>query len=170
MSEPIYRDAEPGDAADLAELGARSFTETFGHLYDPGDLALFLEKHTADCWANELTDPDRHVRVVEHNGVLIGYIKLTPPSLPFTTNRRALEIAQLYVLKPWQGAGIAARLMNWLVAKARQREAEELYLSVFTDNHRARRFYERYGFGFVQTYAFMVGNHADEDIIMRLAL
>mgnify|MGYP006146997509 CR=1 FL=1 len=33
---------------------------------------------------------------------------------------------------------------------ARSRGAEELYLTVYTDNHRARRFYERYGFAFVQ--------------------
>ena len=37
-----FRDAEPDDAPALARLGARSFLETFGHLYDPADLALFL--------------------------------------------------------------------------------------------------------------------------------
>jgi hypothetical protein len=32
------------------------------------------------------------------------------------------------------------------------------------------RFYERRGFAAVGRYDFMVGNHADEDIIMRLQL
>ncbi len=41
---------------------------------------------------------------------------------------------------------------------------------MFTDNVRARRFYERYGFEAVGRYNFMVGTHADEDIIMRLKL
>ena len=48
--------------------------------------------------------------------------------------------------------------------------SEHLYLSVFTDNHRARRFYSRYGFIEEGPYQFMVGNHADEDIVMRLDL
>ena len=53
-----------------------------------------------------------------------------------------------------------------LAAAARQ----EQFLSVYVDNHRARRFYERYGFEEIGTYAFMVGNHADEDHLMRLVL
>jgi ribosomal protein S18 acetylase RimI-like enzyme len=60
--------------------------------------------------------------------------------------------------------------MGWAISEARARGAGDLYLSVFTDNHRARRFYARYGFEFVSTYAFIVGNHADEDHILRLSL
>ena len=41
---------------------------------------------------------------------------------------------------------------------------------MYVDNHRARRFYERYGFEAVGRYTFMVGNHADEDHLMRLGL
>ena len=81
-----------------------------------------------------------------------------------------MELRQLYVLKPWQGAGIAAIMMDWVIAEARRRGADELFLSVFIDNHRARRFYARYGFEEVGRFDFMVGSHADEDIIMRLKL
>ena len=49
---------------------------------------------------------------------------------------------------------------------ARARRGRDVPL-VFVDNHRARRFYARYGFEAVGRYDFMVGNHADEDIIMR---
>jgi len=74
------------------------------------------------------------------------------------------------VLKPWQGTGVARDLMDWAIAEARARGAEQLFLSVFVDNLRAQRFYARYGFVPVGTYAFMVGSHADEDIIMRAEL
>jgi ribosomal protein S18 acetylase RimI-like enzyme len=69
-----------------------------------------------------------------------------------------------------KGQGIAKVLIEWVIDRARDRRADHLYLSVFTDNHRARRFYEKYGFEPEGTYAFMVGTHADEDIVMRLKL
>lgn len=164
------RDATLDDALALSVLGKASFTETFGHLYRPDDLALFLESHAEANWAAQLADPAYAVRVAEAAGGPIAYAKLGPPSLPFTPQGRPIELRQLYVLRPWQGSGLAAALMDWALARARACGADELYLSVFVDNHRARAFYARYGFEFVQTYAFMVGTHADEDHIMRLAL
>ena len=60
--------------------------------------------------------------------------------------------------------------MDWAIEEAKRRGAEQIYLSVFVDNHRARRFYDRYSFEAVGTYDFMVGTHADLDIIMRKQL
>ena len=170
MSLLAFRTAGPDDAAALAALGRRSFTETFGHLYKPEDLAAFLETHNEPGWRAELSDPRFAVRVGEADGELGAYAKLGPPSLPFETDRSAIELRQFYILAPWHGSGAAHELLRWAVDAGKARGAEEMYLSVFVDNHRARRFYERYGFTFVQTYAFVVGNHADEDHIMRLAL
>ena len=165
-----FRTATPDDAALLAGLGRRTFTETFGHLYTPENLAAFLENHSEEGWREELEDSSFAIRIGEADGEAVAYAKLGPPSLPFEPQGRPIELRQFYVLKPWQGAGIAAALMDWVLQEAKRRDADELYLSVFTDNHRARRFYARYGFTFVQTYAFMVGNHADEDHILRLDL
>ena len=165
-----YRDAGPADAAIMADLGRRTFTETFGHLYKPEDLALFLETHSEERWAAELGSPEFSIRLVEDEAIPAAYAKLGPPSLPFEPRAPCIELRQFYVLKPWHGAGISKELMAWAIDEAKARGAKEMYLSVFVDNHRARRFYERYGFEFVQTYAFMVGSHADEDHIMRLVL
>jgi ribosomal protein S18 acetylase RimI-like enzyme len=165
-----YRDATPDDAALMAKLGAETFTETFGHLYSPENLAAFLENHVPGNWARELGDPAFAVRIAEDDGEPAGYCKIGPPSLPFPVSGPTAELRQLYVLKPWHGAGVARTLMDWSIAKARERGAEEMFLSVFVDNHRARRFYARYGFEQVGTYDFMVGTHADLDLVMRLKL
>jgi len=165
-----YRDAGPKDAALMARLGPETFNETFGHLYTPENLAAFLAGHSEASWMAELSDPRFSVRLAEQEGAAIGFAKIGPPSLPFEVKDPTAELRQLYVLKPWQGAGVAGELMAWAIAEARIRGAEQLYLSVFVDNPRARRFYARYGFEAVGRYDFMVGTHADEDIIMRLKL
>ncbi len=170
MSSITYRNAGPADAALLSSLGARSFTETFGHLYKAEDLAAFLLNHREECWRAELSDPDILVRLAEASGEAAAYAKVGPPTLPFERRGPSLELRQFYVLKPWHGGGVAQALMSWVIAEARTRGADDLYLSVFTDNHRARRFYERYGFEFVADYKFIVGSHADVDHIMRLSL
>jgi GNAT superfamily N-acetyltransferase len=101
---------------------------------------------------------------------MVGYIKLGPPHLPFEPRGEAAELRQLYVVDEVKGQGVARELVEWLIERARDRRADHLYLSVFTDNHRARRFYEKMGFEPEGTYAFMVGTQADEDVVMRLKL
>lgn len=165
-----YRIASDADSEALAELGARTFTHTFGHLYQPSDLELFLKSHAPEHWAKELNDPAFQVRVAEQDGQLVGYVKLGPPHLPFEPRGEAAELRQLYVIEEMKGQGVADELIRWVIERARDEGADYLYLSVFTENHRARRFYERYGFEPEGTYAFMVGSHADEDVVMRLKL
>jgi diamine N-acetyltransferase len=165
-----YRTAVAADAAALAELGASTFTHTFGHLYQPDDLELFLQNHSPENWDKELNDPAFEVRVAESDGKLVGYLKLGPPHLPFEPRGEAAELRQLYVVEDMKGQGVADELMHWAIERARDRRADYLYLSVFIENHRARRFYEKYDFEPEGTYAFMVGTHADEDVVMRLKL
>jgi ribosomal protein S18 acetylase RimI-like enzyme len=167
MTDPVYRNAIPADAATVADLARRSFDETFGHLYAPEDLALFLGRLTEEAYAAELADPVYAIRLVEVDGEAVGYAKVGPPSLPFTPPADAIELRQFYVLAPYQGAGVAPTMMDWVLAEAQARGMSALYLSVFTDNHRARRFYARYGFEEVGPYIFKVGNHEDEDVVMR---
>ena len=165
-----FRAATVDDAEPLAALGERAFSETFGHLYTPDNLALFLENHSPEKWREELSDPDCAVCVGEADGKAVAYAKLLPPDLPLEITAPAIEIKQFYVLNGWHGTGIAQQLMDWAVGEARARGAEELYLSVFTENERAQRFYAKFGFEEVGRQKFMVGTHADEDIIMRKVL
>ena len=165
-----YRDATAGDLTAIDRVFRQSFCDTFAHLYQEEDLASFLSDFTADAWADEFADPSYRFRVAEEGGEVVGYVKLGPSALPVETDKRAIELRQIYVLKEHHGSGLARVLSEWAIQEARALGAEELYLTVYVDNYRARRFYDRYGFEAVGRYDFMVGNHADEDIIMRKAL
>lgn len=165
-----YRDGRPGDGAALSALFCTAFAETFGHLYAAEDLAAFLCDKEESAFERELADPAFAFRLAFEGETLAGYSKLGPNDLPGDAPAATLELYQLYVLTPWHGAGVGRALMDWTIAEARRRGASHLQLSVFIDNRRARRFYEKYGFTEVGRYVFMVGNHEDDDRILRLAL
>lgn len=165
-----YRHAKPQDAARLEEIFETTFCDTFGHLYRKEDLDAFLSSFGLEDWEKDLRNPAYAFRIGEVDGEHVAYVKLAPQKLPVETTRPSMVLDQLYVLKEHHGAGIAPSLMDWALCEARSRGAEELYLTVYVDNHRARRFYDRYGFEPVGRYDFMVGSHADEDIIMRKLL
>jgi ribosomal protein S18 acetylase RimI-like enzyme len=165
-----YRGATSADLPAIDDLFRTSFCDTFAHLYQPEDLAEFLGKFTADAWAEEFNDPRYRFRIAELDGKVVGFVKLGPSTLPIDTSRRAIELRQIYVGKDYHGSGIAKALTDWAIDQARSQGFEELYLTVYTDNHRAKRFYDRYGFQAIRPYAFMVGSQADEDIIMRKTL
>lgn len=166
----VYREAQLADAPELRELFAKSFVETFGHLYPPEDLQAFLDDNSEAKWRANLSDPEVAIQIADTDGEYAGFVELAPKKLPHETTAPALELRRLYLRSSAQGRGIADALMKWALREAARRGAAELVLSVFIDNHRARRFYERYGFEIVGRYDFMVGSHADEDIIMRKRL
>lgn len=167
----ILRDAQPADGAALAAMARAAFTETFGTLYAPGDLAAFLDAtFGADGLPAQIGDPAYAIRVAGADGAIVGFAKLGPVAFPGDWPATAIELHQLYVRRAQLGAGIGPALMDWAIDHARARGATEMVLSVFVDNHRARAFYERRGFTEIGRYTFMVGDQADDDRILRLAL
>lgn len=165
-----YRDATPEDGGLLAGIASATFLETFGHLYKMPDLEAFISGFTAQAYAAELAQPDVQVRFACVGAAPIGFAKISAITLPVEPEGPAIELRQLYLFKPWHGQGIAEQLMAWAFEQGTRRGATEIWLSVFTENHRARRFYGRHGFAEIRPYAFMVGSQADEDILCRKRL
>lgn len=164
------RRATAADAAALAELGAATFTETFGHLYPPEDLQHFLGKnHSVDSWRQILADPNRAVWLATHaSGRGIGFIVVGACKLPVEQlEPTAGEVQQLYVLAEFHNLRLGARLMaqglEWLQSQGRT----PLYIGVWSENYGAQRFYGRYGFSKVGDYGFPVGNTVDHEFILK---
>jgi diamine N-acetyltransferase len=166
-----YRTAGPADAHALATMGRLCFAETFGAHFPADDMALHLEHmFGADALPAEYQDPALKIRVAEADGEVAAYLKLAPMHLPVPHEPDALEIKQLYVLTPWQGAGVAAALMDWAVETARAAGAPALYLSVWEKGDRAIAFYRKKGFETVGVAPFRLGDGVYQDPVMRLPL
>jgi len=60
MAELSIRKARVADAAALAEIGATTFIETFGHLYPEADLTAYLaQAYDEDETRKDLTSPQK---------------------------------------------------------------------------------------------------------------
>jgi ribosomal protein S18 acetylase RimI-like enzyme len=167
----IYRAASVQDAALIAEFAAKSFVDTFGHLYPPEDLQVYLAKsYAADVIAAELADPDVRYALALKDGAIVGYSMWGPVELAAAHSPCARELYRLYVDAQAKGAGVARTLMDDVIAGVRADGGDELWLSVWENNDRAQAFYKRYGFEHMGEHKFMVGRVADRDLIWRLRL
>lgn len=169
MTTTIRR-ATPVDAATLAELGASTFVETFGHLYIPEDLQAFLdESHSEVAYAKALGDSGNALWLAEHDGRAIGYAQAALQcTLPHSDVQRGEgELKRLYLRADAQSGGMGRALMDVAMAWLLQNGPQTLWLSVYSDNSGAQRFYERYGFTFAGEYHFIVGDQHDREFIYR---
>lgn len=167
----IYRDVERHQLMRLGELGARLFVDTFGHLYAAEDLQAFLDKVYSVPGLQSDLDAGRRIVIAEAGDEWIGYCKMGAMSLPIDVGgRHTLELKQMYVCRQFHGKGVADGLMQEFLAWAKAQAAQDLYISCWSENHRALAFYRRYGFKEVGAYTFWVGKPADDERILRLTV
>lgn len=173
MTDIHLRAATPADIPALSRLGVDSFVAKFGHLYEASDLLPFLDAvHSETALAAELASPERVYQLAERDGALIGYCKLgLACSFPeHARGSRCMEIKQLYTAPGLTGGGIGSSLMDWAMAECAARGANEVQLSVWSENFGAQRFYARYGFERVADVHFRVGNHLDDEFLFAKML
>lgn len=157
----------------LRHVARRIFTETFADLYNQEAFESFCDLTYAldGPFMKDIADPDVRWRVATFDGDPIAYAKLTPlRALAPDPQDGSLELQQIYVLKSWQGKGVAEELMSWALEAARKSAAAELYLTVFDHNERAKRFYSRHGFEEVGSCQFKLGERIDDDRVWRKLL
>ncbi|MDG2530589.1 GNAT family N-acetyltransferase [Caulobacter endophyticus] len=168
MSTTLRR-AVAEDAETLSALGARTFTETFAHLYPPKDLATFLAyAYGLERTRADLAHPDKATWILELDGQAIGYALAGPCDLPHPEVRDGDgELKRIYVLKDHQGGGRGSLLLNTALDWLEKDGPRPLWIGVWSENHGAQRLYGRMGFEKAGEYFFPVGEIQDLEFILR---
>lgn len=166
---PAIRRARPDDADALSRVGIRTFVDTFGHLYAPEDLQAFLdESHPPAAYARYLADRRYALWVLEDDSGVRGYALAGPNGLPHPDATPADgELKRLYVDKDLHNGGWGGKLFAEAVAWLERDGPRPLWISVWSENHGAQRFYGRHGFVFAGEYEFPVGAQRDREFIFR---
>jgi ribosomal protein S18 acetylase RimI-like enzyme len=160
------------DAKMLAELGARSFYDTFAKDNTPENIQAYLKKSfSPDIQFNELTQPDVIFLIAESDEKPVGYTQLILNSPDeATAGTRPLEIRRIYATQEYLGKGVGKELMQATISEARQRGCDCIWLGVWEKNQRAIEFYKKWGFREVGTHIFFVGDDRQNDFVMELEL
>ncbi|KAI1461701.1 acyl-CoA N-acyltransferase [Annulohypoxylon moriforme] len=152
--EVTIGEALVSEAAAIALIGATTFTTTFGYSVPENDLADFLEETYSEKAVEadiSNTQENNISTFVARNkaGVVLGFVQLvrglSDPCLEGEASSHA-ELRRLYVDVSTQGLGVGSKLIAAVEERAKAEGFEQLWLTVWEDNVRSRRLYERLGY------------------------
>ena len=159
------------DIPALSALAARTFTDTFGHLYPPDDLQAFLRKNYAhDVLAAEIAGPDQFWRMAWLGDEAVAYLQACPVGLPHpdADPAREGELKRLYVDRPHHGRGIGKQLLALALDYLSERYGDApQWIGVWSENLKAQALYRANGFEKAGEYGFVVGGVTDREFILR---
>lgn len=153
----------------LAELGARTFSDTFAADNTPEDMSAYLASaFSQQQQAGELADTNCLFQIAETDGVAVGYAMLRSENvLPEVTGDNPIELVRLYVARESLGRGVGAALMQACINESSHQGYRTLWLGVWEHNHRAQAFYRKWNFHAVGTHVFQLGDDSQTDILMQ---
>ena len=164
------RRASTADAASLAQLGARLFTETYGPTHPEPELSRYLARSFAVKDVRDAIASDDVTMLLaedpERGPIAYAYLRASPEPPSGVAGTRVFEIVRFYVDGAYQGRGVGGALMQECFDDARQRGADVVWLQVWKEAPWAVGFYERMGFVVVGSAAFYFGEQIGDDHVM----
>ncbi|KAI1093505.1 acyl-CoA N-acyltransferase [Rostrohypoxylon terebratum] len=176
--EVTIGEALVSDAAVIALIGANTFTTTFGHSVPENDLADFLAATYSEkvVKAEILSARENNVTTfVARNkaGVVLGFVqlvrKLSDPCLEGDASSHA-ELRRLYVDVSTQGLGVGSKLIATVEEMAKAEGFEQLWLTVWEENHRSQQLYQRLGYVKKGETEFATGGCIQTDWVLSKSL
>jgi diamine N-acetyltransferase len=149
MPPPLsLRYAGPDDAAALAALASKAFSDTYRGLDDPQEIADYVaDNFNVPAVRSVISDPSASTLLAEVGTVLAGYAvvaRTEPP--PCVAGPSPIELTRFYLAEQFIGQGFGAQLMLAVHREALRHGAQTIWLGVYDRNVRAVSFYERCGF------------------------
>lgn len=169
----IIRIATPEDAAMIAAIGRETFYETWRPVNKEEDLQAYMKKaFDVQKIKAEIEDSGTNTFLYTiDDDVLSGYSKLRRDrSYPELENKKSLEVERIYVRKEYQDKKVGKTMMDKAFEIAKAEHHFYLWLGVNVDNHKAIRFYEKYGFTIFGEKSFQLGDAVDTDYLMNVSV
>lgn len=164
----MIRRAVSTDAQRLAELGARTFSDTFAADNRESDMEAYLaQSFSAEIQSREIADPATTFFLALVGGQPVGYARVrTGPGPACISGDAPIEIVRFYADKAWIRRGVGSSLMGACLEHAVASGCDVVWLDVWEHNLRAIAFYERWRFVVVGEQDFVLGEDVQRDLLM----
>ena len=172
QATPLIRRAGVNDAGLLAELGARTFSETFAADNKAEDMAAYLAASFSPAkQTEELLDALSLYLIAEIETEAVAYAQLHSGVAPeCVTGDAPIELVRFYVTRQWHGRGVSGPLMRACIDEARRAGHRTMWLGVWERNGRAQAFYRKWGFQKVGEHIFQLGSDPQNDVLMEMKI
>ena len=141
----IIRNALSEDACSLADCHISCWQSAYKGIV-PDDFLekMLIEKdQRVERYRKVLSAPgDCEYYCVMYAETMIGFLII---------HKNDGDIWAIYLIEEFWGKGYGKEMMDFAVNELKRIGHKEILIWVFEDNHRARGFYEKYGFGFEGT-------------------
>ena len=157
------RSAAVSDAAAMVEFLRLSNEETYFMMRYPEEIMLAEDEEKA-ILKNWEEQPSKLLLLAWIDGEIVGSCGITPVTEHLKTKHRGrLGIS---VRKKYWGIGIGSLLLLEILSFAKKNGIEQVELGVYSDNLRAQKLYERFGFTawgrLPHAYKLKDGSYRDE--------
>jgi GNAT superfamily N-acetyltransferase len=165
----VIRNASAADALLLAEMGAKTFYDTFAPQNTPENMKAYLaSSFSLEKQAAELSDAASFYLIAEVEGSPAGFALLRTGVAPSCVRgTHPIEVVRIYALKEWIGHGVGHTLMQACLEEAGRRGCDTLWLGVWEHNPRAITFYRKWQFEEVGSHPFQLGSELQRDLLMQ---
>jgi len=169
----LIRKATEADFMIVAELGARTFYETWRPVNTEKDMQTYIAKAfdpqlIRKDLANDVTNT---FYIAYSDNKPVGYAKLRRDrTYDEFKESKPIELERIYVEKFFQDKHVGRALMDQCIKLANEEKYDWLWLGVNIDNAKAIAFYKKYGFTIFGEKSFQLGDADDNDYLMKLRL
>lgn len=145
----IIRKAFAEDAFNYADCHISCFRSAYKGIVPDDyleDMLAQKEKRVEHYKATLAAPGDCEYYCVMHEGKMVGFNIIN--KRPCDDGSVIGEIWAIYLLEEYRGKGYGKEVLDFAITELKRVHPKEIFLWVFEDNHRARRFYEKNGLSF----------------------
>jgi diamine N-acetyltransferase len=170
----IVRETNLRDALDLSNVAQQTFALACPQDSDIAELQAYCIKNLRPSVFEKLiSDQNSYVSLASINNEVAGFAVLIFDNacyeLPKLT--KPVELQKFYLKPEYHGEGVAQILMNDAVNRCQKKDYKNIWLSVFSGNKKAIRFYSKCGFIVTGQTNFIMGceNHLDYLMVANIS-